>query len=71
MALPESGKVKLQLSNGSHILADHVLVAVGLQPNTELAEKVHEADLNWKTVRELSGLILRGLISTHPRHFHF
>lgn len=44
----ESGKVKLQLSNGSHILADHVLVAVGLQPNTELAEKVRKADPDGK-----------------------
>lgn len=33
-------KVKLQLSNGNTVKADHVLVAVGLQPNTELAEKV-------------------------------
>jgi len=34
----EEGKLKLGLSDGSEILTDHVVVAVGLAPNTELAE---------------------------------
>lgn len=39
-AFAPDDKVKLELSDGSVIMTDHVLVAVGLQPNTELAEQV-------------------------------
>ena len=35
-----SGKVKLVLSNGDHIMADKVLVAVGIEPNVDLARGV-------------------------------
>jgi len=38
-AMMDDDKVKLELSNGNIVKADHVLVAVGIQPNTELAEK--------------------------------
>uniref|UniRef100_UPI00397F5758 FAD-dependent oxidoreductase n=1 Tax=Salmonella sp. s55004 TaxID=3159675 RepID=UPI00397F5758 len=33
----ESKQVALTLSNGEKILADHVVVAVGLEPNTSLS----------------------------------
>ncbi|KAL4230874.1 Apoptosis-inducing factor 1 [Mactra antiquata] len=34
----EDGKVSLKLSNGKVITVDHVVVAVGIQPNTDLAD---------------------------------
>lgn len=34
-----NGTVSLCLRSGEHIAVDHVVVAVGLQPNVELAEK--------------------------------
>lgn len=37
-ASAENGKVKVTLDNGEELQADHVVVAVGLQPNTELAQ---------------------------------
>nr|CAL36989.1 programmed cell death 8/apoptosis inducing factor [Suberites domuncula] len=36
-ATVEEGKVKVTLTNGDELQADHVVVAVGLQPNTQLA----------------------------------
>ncbi|XP_060586646.1 apoptosis-inducing factor 1, mitochondrial-like, partial [Ruditapes philippinarum] len=36
-AVYEDGKVKLGLSNGKHLQVDHVVVAVGIEPNTDLA----------------------------------
>ncbi len=35
----ESDKVVLNFKNGDSLAADYVLLAVGLAPNTELAEK--------------------------------
>ncbi|KAJ8028223.1 Apoptosis-inducing factor 1, mitochondrial [Holothuria leucospilota] len=35
---PESNQVALALSNGEKVLADHVVVAVGLEPNTALSK---------------------------------
>jgi NAD(P)H-nitrite reductase large subunit len=35
----ESDKVLLNFQNGEQLAADYVLLAVGLAPNTELAEK--------------------------------
>jgi len=34
----DDGRLKLRLSDGSELLTDHVVVAVGLAPNTQLAE---------------------------------
>lgn len=36
-AVYEDGKVKLGLSNGEYLKVDHIVVAVGIEPNTELA----------------------------------
>lgn len=36
-ALTDNGKVKLELSNGENIEAGHVIVCIGIEPNTELA----------------------------------
>ena len=35
--LTDNGKVKLELSNGESIEAGHVIVCIGIEPNTELA----------------------------------
>ena len=32
-----TGKVALELDNGSQVVADRVIVAVGIEPNVELA----------------------------------
>ncbi|KAI4464107.1 apoptosis-inducing factor 1 [Holotrichia oblita] len=38
-AVPKDGKVRLTLSNGEPLLVDQVIVAVGVKPNTQMAEK--------------------------------
>lgn len=38
-AVPQGEKIRLTLSNGDPIVVDKVLVAVGVTPNTEMAEK--------------------------------
>ncbi|XP_053400387.1 apoptosis-inducing factor 1, mitochondrial-like [Mercenaria mercenaria] len=37
-AVYENGKVRLGLNNGKHVEVDHVVVAVGIEPNTDLAD---------------------------------
>lgn len=38
-ATPHEGKVKLELSDGTSVVVDHVVVAAGVQPNTKLARR--------------------------------
>lgn len=38
-AVPKDGRVKLTLSNGDPLVVDQVIVAVGVKPNTQMAEK--------------------------------
>jgi programmed cell death 8 (apoptosis-inducing factor) len=35
----EKGKISIKLSDGSELLADHVVSAVGVEPNTALARE--------------------------------
>lgn len=38
-AIPEENRLKLKLSDGSQLTVDQVVLAVGVEPNTTMAEK--------------------------------